>query len=131
MTGTMSLATIKFPEDWPPQCPPADAEPTAHTVYATCRRNPPATDDFRTAFERDYKPEGDGCIRRGLSVSLAVEDARWICTQFKRLHKFIVVGQLSPEHGKIKKTDGPVASHHTFWKHSNVSFHKLFTVVMQ
>jgi len=116
----------RFPADWPPNCPPKDAVDTNCEVFGCSKELPPGKNDFKTAYNKNYKPEADQCQRRGLSVSLTREDAEEICKMFPRINKHIISVRLTPEDGKIKKTDGPVPSHHTFWKYEHLSFLEIF-----
>ncbi len=116
----------QFPDDWSPNCPPEDAVDADTEVFGCTKNNPPTSEDFKTAYDRGYKPEADDCQRRGLSVSLTIEDAQEICRRFPRPNKHIILTRLAPEHGKLKKTDGPVSSHHTFWKFQHLSFLEIF-----
>jgi hypothetical protein len=121
--------SLTFPSDWPEGCPPEDAQPARGEVFTCCRTNPPGEMDFRTAYERGYRPDGDQCQRCGLSVSLTRSDAEAIKELFPRKNKFIVVAKLHPEHGRLKPTPGPGNTHHTLWKYENASFHTLFQVL--
>jgi hypothetical protein len=116
----------KFPADWPENCPPEDAVDANIEVFGCSKEFPPGKKDFKTAYEKNYKPDADPCLRRGLSVSITYEDAKKICEMFPRINKHIVSAQLTPGDGKIKKTKGPVPSHHTFWKYGNLSFLEIF-----
>jgi hypothetical protein len=51
--------SMTFPSDWPEGCPSEDAQPASGEVFACCTTNPPRPKDFRTAHERDYRPDAD------------------------------------------------------------------------
>lgn len=115
-----------FAPQMPQDCPPNDAVPAAGTVYSCARQHPFSDNEFRTAHERNWKPEADECLRCGLSVCTDIRDAREIKKRFRRVFKYIGVAALNAAHGVIKKTPGQVASHHTLWRFETVEFHLIF-----
>ncbi|MBF0548935.1 MAG: hypothetical protein HQK60_00225 [Deltaproteobacteria bacterium] len=119
---------LRFPDDWPANCPPADAVDANITAYGHSKENPPGEHDIETFHEMNVpvKPGQDLCQRCGLSVSTTVEDAVEIRRLFPRRKRYIIVADLKPEHGKIKMTEGPVPSHATFWKYSHLTFQEIF-----
>jgi len=119
-----------FPDDWPSGCPPHDAVDPNGDFFACHKESPASADDFKTAAERGLHASRDACQRRGLSVCQTIDDAREIIRRFPRAFRFVSKGALAAEHGKIKRTDGPVFSHHTFWKCRTLTFHQLFTQVV-
>jgi hypothetical protein len=113
----------------PPGCPPAEAEQANCKAFVCVKSSPPSPEDFLTAAERGYNPGGDPCNRHGFSVSLTIEDAAEIQKRFRRSYKFLASADLNSSHGKLKKTDGPVDSHHTLWKYLDVKLEDVFEVV--
>ena len=118
-----------FPDSWPDGCPPADAFPAGGVAYACHRTNPASPLDFRSAAERGLYSGRDECQRNGISLSTDIDDARYIARLFPRL-RFISKGELKAKHGKLKRTKGPVQSHHTLWCCVNVELTAIFDEVV-
>lgn len=121
-----------FPDNWPPGCPPADAEPAAGPVYRLVKNIPPLAEDFKTHHEIGKMPKAPACLRAGLSVFRTRDDA----IHQSKLHPFlgnkIASAELCPEHGKVKLTRGTMPSHTTWWPYLGVEraapFHKVEVV---
>lgn len=118
-----------FPDDWI-DCPPASAIEPAGDFFACHKESPPAVTDFKTAFDRGLYADRDQCQCRGLSICQTVADVREITRRYPRVYRFVSKATLSAAHGMIEKTDGPVPSHHTFWKCRNLTFQQLFSEVV-
>jgi len=119
-----------FPDDWPLGCPPPDAVDPNGDFFACHKENPPSADDFKTAAEKGLHADRDPCQRRGLSVCRTADDAREVMRRFPRAFRYVSKGVVGAEHGKVKKTAGPVPSHHTFWKCQTLTFQQLLTQVV-
>ena len=116
---------MKWPEFYPDNCPPAEAEPASGTFYRLVRHNPPRAEDFKSAFEENPKlfthiPMVKRC---GLSVQKDLQDSERLERLErikKRARKFknrqIAEGNLNPTLGMIKHTPShDYKSHHTWW----------------
>jgi hypothetical protein len=61
-------------------------------------------EDFRTHMELGKAPNGDACLRCGLSVQPTEEDARHLLELQPHLGKFVAFADLDPRRGVIKQT---------------------------
>lgn len=121
----------RFPDDWPPGCPPDDAPPASGKVYRIVRTSPPTAADFRSHREMGKLPDADPCLRRGLSMFQTVEGAMHARELFRRrLGKFIACGTLASEHGKLKPTPSRTLPNHvTWWAYVDVARAVPFSIV--
>lgn len=109
---------MKWPEFYPENCPPEDAEPASGTFYRLVEYNPPQAKDFKSVFEEN--PEQFTHIpmvkRCGLSVHTDPRDSNQLK---KRVRKFrnrqIAEGRLNSTLGMIQHTPSAEESHHTWW----------------
>ena len=117
-----SLTKLTWPDFYPEDCPPAEAEPASGTVYRLVRRNPAQAEDFKTPFEENPrrfndKPTLENC---GLSVHTDSQDSERLRERLKnRARKFknrqIAEGSLDPTLGMIQHTPSIEGSHHSWW----------------
>jgi hypothetical protein len=101
--------------NYPPDCPPTDAQPCTTGVYRLVPRIPITNADFESYYERkpDF-PWPDPCEARGLSVCLTYEAAVRLRKRFRGFRSHgIAVAQLDHTAGFIKQTHSP--DHHTWW----------------
>ncbi|MBF0507851.1 MAG: hypothetical protein HQK57_02870 [Deltaproteobacteria bacterium] len=77
---------LRFPDDWPANCPPADAVDANITVYGHSKENPPGEHDIKTFHEMNIpvNPGQDLCQRHGLSVSTTPEGIEEFLRRFRR-----------------------------------------------
>ena len=117
-----SLTKLTWPDFYPENCPPAQAEPASGTVYRLVKHDPARAEDFKSVFEEnprrfDNKPTIKNC---GLSVQKDPEDSERLRDRLKnRARKFknrqIAEGSLNPSLGMIRHTPSIEESHHTWW----------------
>lgn len=114
-------------EELPQQCPPMDALPANGRFYRIAKGVPTETDDYfsqrRLQPDKQFVGEGiDECITRSVSLFSSLDDAR----KRLRLPKFrsqtVVVVDLVPEDGVVKKTFGP--AHYSWWRSLEFDFRK-------
>lgn len=116
-----------FPDNWPKNCPPNEAQDASGVYYRVGKSNPPATADFKSHVEMNKKSRGDECIRNGLSVFSKQEEARHLIQIFPMLGSHVYQGELQAEHGKVKPTPSDQnPSHTTWWPYNGVDRAKLF-----
>ncbi len=120
---------MKFPEDWPTDCPPPDAEEASGDVYRIVRDDPPASADFATHWETGRLPKAPPCLRLGLSVFRDVREARHQRCLFPKLGSMIARASLTSDHGLTKLTHGSQPTHTTWWAYEGVHRASLFAVV--
>lgn len=105
----------EWPDFYPADCPPADAEDTGGVVFHLVTDDPmPQSDLYNTAFHRDVFAKQDECLRVSLSCHREIEDSRELMAVVPRLSdRKVARAELEPEYGKIKQTFDP--SHHSLW----------------
>ncbi len=105
----------EWPDFYPDDCPPSDANDLDGVVYRLVKSNPPTEADARSHLELGASPKAPPCQRSGLSCALDreyLEDVRR-AVPYRRKNR-IARGEFHSEHGKIKQT-GPDRGHHTMW----------------
>ena len=113
---------LEWPDFYPANCPPAEAEPASGTVYRLVRHDPAQAEDFKTPFEENpgrfnNKPSIKNC---GLSVHTDMRDSEQLKTVMKMVPRFrdaqIAEGELNPTLGMIHHTpSAKYKSHHSWW----------------
>jgi hypothetical protein len=108
---------LEWPDFYPENCPPAEAEPASGTVYRLVRRNPAQAEDFETPWE-EYRnqfepPTIENC---GLSVHTDPQDSEQLRNRIKKFRRRqIAEGSLNPTLGVIQRTRSLEKSHHSWW----------------
>lgn len=125
---------MQWPDYFPDDCPPQDAQPVTGEVYRLVKKDPPESRDF-IPF-REKKPSEDfgekECQACGLSVLKNIEDAVRMKSRARGMEKRLVAkGTLSPHLGRIKRTPSRRfgRSHHTWWVPTEVQPWRIFHVV--
>ena len=113
---------MEWPDFYPANCPPAEAEPASGTVYRLVNHDPPQAEDFKTPFEEnpkrfDNKPDIRNC---GLSVHTDMQDSEQLKKTMKMIPRFqnsqIAEGELNPTLGLILHTpSSKYRFHHSWW----------------
>lgn len=113
---------LEWPDFYPANCPPAEAEPASGIVYRLVRHDPAQAEDFKTPFEENprrfnNKPSIKNC---GLSIHTDMQDSEQLKTVMKMVPRFrdtqIAGGKLNPTLGLIHHTPSPkYKSHHSWW----------------
>jgi hypothetical protein len=105
----------EWPEFYPDDCPPEDAEDTEGVVFHLVTDDPiPESDLYDTAYHRDAFASLDECKRVSLSSHREKQDLQETKSTVPRLSdRKIAKADLDPEFGKIKQTFDP--SHHSLW----------------
>ena len=118
---------MKWFEELPEQCPPADAEPANGMYYRIVGGIPSKTEDYfsqrRLQPTKTFHGEGiDECVIRSVSLFDSIDAAtkRLLLPKF-RTHKVAVV-QLEEKDGVVKKTFGP--SHYSWWRTEEFDYTK-------
>ncbi|GAA0696552.1 hypothetical protein GCM10009104_25730 [Marinobacterium maritimum] len=120
---------MDWPNHYPSQCPPSQAETAQQTIYRFLTRRNPRARDFLSYYDIDIKKVLDGkqeqpkdwgddaCRARGLSVFTKLEH----CYEMQALvpamrKKPLGELELEPTDGAlILKTTGRHPEHHTVW----------------
>ena len=122
---------MKFPDTWPANCPPADADDAQGDVFRLVKHNPPLADDTASHMETGKLPTAPACLRCGLSVFREMRDAVHQRQLLPKLGRFIAQAELVAEHGKTELTKGTQPTHTTWWAYEGVNRHRLFSVVQE
>lgn len=107
-----------WPEDFPEQCPPADARNDELHVYRMVKNSPPVKEDFLST-KKEYPhrpfPPKDECNSCGTSVFLKLEDILKKQKQYEKSlgSKKIAFGRITEEDGLVLETGQP--THITWW----------------
>ncbi len=120
---------MKFPENWPAQCPPADAMPAQGTFFRVVKHNPLSVQDFKSYAELGLAPTGNPCKRAGLSLLGTWIDAVHQIGLFPKHGRLISRGDLLPSHGMTLATKGTLPSHATWWAYAGVDRVEPFKIV--
>lgn len=112
-----------WPENFPPDCPPTDAEPASGQYYRLVANDPPKESDFYSHL--DWQERGrfrgrewpDRRIAAGVSVFKVRAEAEKLKAAVPAMrNKKIALGDVTGS-GRMKNTPshtGP--SHHTWWR---------------
>lgn len=113
---------MQWPDFYPENCPPTEAEPASGTVYRLVRRDPAQPKDFTALFiERpglfQNKPTAVVCQSCGVSVCKDRQDIVKLQRSSAKMRKRqIAKGELNPTLGVIQHTPSrQYKSHHTWW----------------
>lgn len=108
---------MEWPDFYPENCPPVEAEPASGTVYRLVQHDPAQAKDFETPWEEYRKqfepPTIENC---GLSVHTDPQDSKKLRNRIKKFRKRqIAEGQLNPTLGVTQRTPSLEKSHHSWW----------------
>ena len=113
-----SLTKLTWPDFYPENCPPAEAEPASGTVYRLVKHDPARAEDFKSVFEENPR----GAIKKktvkiyGLSVHRDLSDSERLKKRSKKFkNRHIAKGSLNPTLGMIQHTPSIEESHHSWW----------------
>ena len=117
-----SFLTLTWPDFYPADCPPAEAESASGTVYRLVKHDPARAEDFKSVFEENLRgvKEKQTVNLYGLSVHRDSQDSERLRERLKnRARKFknrqIAEGSLNSTLGMIRHTPSIEESHHTWW----------------
>ena len=108
---------MKWPDFYPANCPPAEAESASGTVYRLVNHDPAQAEDFKTPWE-EYRGrfEPPDIINCGVSVHTDPQDSEKLRNRIGKFRKRqIAEGELNPTLGMIQHTPSPEKSHHAWW----------------
>lgn len=125
-------ASPRFPQWFPPDCPPPGASDAGGVVFRFATRNPVAAEDFLSHHELGLAPKAKPCSRASLSVYRTITSARRRLRQLRerfpaRFGPHIAEGSLAAEHGKIIQ-EGADPDHHEWWAYEGVQRHAPFRI---
>jgi hypothetical protein len=105
---------LKYPPDWPENCPPQDATPAGGDLYRIVSSNPPRIDDLESYEELGTPARGSECRRRAISVFETREMACHRLRYSPYLGSAVAKGTLDATHGKLKLTNAK-SGHIAWW----------------
>lgn len=126
---------MKWPDYYPDNCPPAEAEPASGIVYHLVQYNPPQVEDFVTYYQEDpnFFQSNPHLICKGCGVSVYTDlkDIRRLKKRYKKFkNRQIAEGNLNPTLGVMKHTpSNRRKSHYTWWVPVGVEFVDIFKVI--
>jgi hypothetical protein len=109
---------MQWPDYFPPDCPPAEAQLASGQVYRLIKAENPTSQDFKSYREiyPTRKFDMPECIVCGLSVYRDVGDITRLKARVPAMRKLqTATGELDASLGKILHTSGREKSHHTWW----------------
>lgn len=122
---------MPFPDDWPNDCPPPEADDALEEVLRIVKDNPPSPDDMMSHHEAGRLLKAPACLRCGLSVFRLIDDAINQQRLLPRLGRRIARARLDATHGKTCVTPGQQPTHTTWWPSVGVDRAALFVVVQE
>jgi hypothetical protein len=109
---------MQWPDYFPDDCPPAEAQPASGQVHRLIAGQGPTNQDFRP-YREIYpmrKFDAPECMVCGLSVYRDIADIARLKARVPAMRKRLIAdGVLQPSLGKILHTPGREKSHHTWW----------------
>ncbi len=120
---------MNFSKDWPPNCPSEDTPDAAGDVFRISKEKPVTAASMQSHYESGRLPNADPCLRCGLSVFRALEDAINQHNLMPRLGNIVARAALLAEHGKACLTEGQQRTHTTWWPYEGVDRAAMFVVI--
>lgn len=118
---------MQFPKNWPPDCPPTEAQDAQGVYFRVANNNPPGADEFKSYAELGLAQKADPCKRVGLSLLRKLDDAIHQTKLFPKHGNLIFSGDLNSCHGKTLLTKGTLPTHTTWWPYEGIDRAALFT----
>ena len=122
---------LEWPDFYPANCPPAEAEPASGTVYRLVRNDPPQAEDFLSTWEEFPGRFPEPTIQiSGTSVYKDPQDIERLKNRVRHLrNRKTAEGELNSTLGFIQRTKGREKSHHTWWIPIGAEPRLVFTVI--
>lgn len=111
---------MQFPKNWPPECPPADAQDAQGEHFRVASNDPPGVDELKSYAELGKLTKANPCRRVGLSLLRSLDDAIHQTELFPKHGKLIFRGDLNSSHGKTLPTKGTLPTHTTWWPYEGI-----------
>lgn len=108
---------MEWPDFYPENCPPTEAESASGTVYRLVRNNPPQAEDFKSTWEEFPGRFPEPTIKNsGVSIYTDPQDIERLKNRIRQLRdRKTAEGELNPALGFIQQTEGKEKSHYTWW----------------
>ncbi len=122
---------MKYPEYFPKDCPPSDAQSLEIEAYRGCHNETVTRDDFKSYYEL-----GKGSNKAeyyGVSLFTDFEEVKVMMSMpnFRRNHPFVAKGITKAECGEIKYTGKSHKSHITWWLYEDATPEINFQIVKE
>ena len=129
---------LRWPADFPENCPPEGANPAGGIFYRIVKNDPPELGDFipiyhlnrRRANDMMRRNSGVQCMLMGLSVYVDANEAVWYARRYHSLGDKIARLALEADAGEMLPTPRDGNSHHTWWQADGYNPVAIATVVM-
>lgn len=124
---------MEWPDYYPENCPPAEAEPASGTVYRLVRHNPPQAEDFLSTWEEFPGRFQELNIRIcGTSVYTDLKDIDRLKDRVPQLRsRKTAKGELNQHLGRTQRTEAVEKSHITWWIPLGVKPWLVFEVIVE
>ena len=130
---------LRWPADFPDDCPPEEAEPANGVYYYIVKNNPPERSDFVSLYRRNRRLAEARtrhgittlCQTMGLSLLADINDAIYRANRFRGIGSLIARLALIPDAGQILYTPRDNDSHHTWWIPEGYNPTVAATVILQ
>jgi len=131
MTRSSSNDRLSWPDYFPSDVPPDEAQPAGGEAFRLVSAIPPTKDDFKSTYEENRKRKHQEFWKAcGSSLYTDLEGAMVTRERYKHLRetKKIAVGRLTPDMGMMLSTPNPITNAHlTVWFRLNALPHLAFT----
>ena len=129
---------LRWPADFPEDCPPEEANPAGGVYYRIVKTDPPEPGDFVSIYYLNRRRATDmvrhgletQCTLMGLSVYADANDAVWNARRYHNLGDKIARLTLGADAGEMLPTPRDGNSHHTWWQADGYNPVAFATVVM-
>ena len=116
--------TLRWPPDFPEDCPPEEASPANGIYYRIVKTDPPELTDFVSLYHLNRRRSNDmirrdsqaQCMLMGLSIYANANDAVWNARRYHGLGGKIARLVLGSDAGKTLPTPRDGNSHFTWWQ---------------
>ena len=130
---SMQPNAFRFPDWFPPHCPPAATADADGIVYRFLAKDPIDAEDFHSHHELKLALHTNACRRCSLSVYRSLKIARDRLRGLRdrnpnRAEKHIARGELTSGDGKLSQA-GQDPDHYEWWAFENVERHRSFQIV--
>ena len=120
---------MKYPEYFPQDCPPEDAQTLEIEAYRGCQNNVITRDDFKSYYELGKKCNKVEAYGVSLFTDFREVQVMMAMPNFRLNHPFIAKGITKSECGEIKYTGKNHKSHITWWLYEDSTPEAYFQII--
>jgi hypothetical protein len=130
---SMQSNAPRFPDWFPPNCPPGSAAEADGFVFRLVAKDPIDAEDFLSYHELGLALQSSPCRRCSLSVYRSLDVARdrlqGLRKRYpKRAERHIACGKLTVADGRMQQA-GKDPEHHEWWAFDGIERHRSFQVI--